>query len=219
MPNNGQVCYATTRILAPRERYVEVVDRLVTSVKAMKVGNPQEADTDFGPLVASRQRDRVEGYIESGRAQGATIALGGGRPADQPRGWYVEPTVFTDVDNSMRIAQEEIFGPVVCVIRYDREDDAIAIANDSQYGLGGAVFTRDVAHGLELASRIKTGTCRINDSPAAGGGGPFGGVKHSGLGREGGREGHESYYDTKSITVPAGWTPSRTNEAYERRSS
>jgi aldehyde dehydrogenase (NAD+) len=207
MPNNGQTCYATTRILAPRSRSNELVERLVAAVGSMKVGNPHEADTNFGPLVASRQRDRVEGYIKSGREQGATVALGGGRPADQPIGWYVEPTIFTNVENSMRIAQEEIFGPVVAVIDYNDEEDAVAIANDSEYGLGGAIFTTDVEHGLDIATRIQTGTCRINDGLPGGGGGPFGGVKRSGLGREYGREGFESYFELKSIGLPPGYEP------------
>lgn len=207
MPNNGQVCYATTRIVAPKARSAELVDRLVTAVAAMKVGDPHDSDTAFGPLVASRQRDRVEGYIKSGREEGATVALGGGRPAKFTKGWYVEPTIFTHVDNSMRIAREEIFGPVVCVIEYGSEDEAVQIANDSEYGLGGAVFTTDVEHGLEFASRIKTGTCRINEAPPGGGGGPFGGVRRSGLGREHGREGYDSYFELKSVSLPAGYTP------------
>jgi betaine-aldehyde dehydrogenase len=207
MPNNGQVCFATTRILVPRERSAEWTERLVEAVEAMKIGDPQEADTDFGPLVASRQRERVEGYIRSGREQGATVALGGGRPAGLSKGWYVEPTIFTNVDNSMKIAREEIFGPVVCIIDYDNEADAVAIANDSEYGLGGAVFSDDVAHGLEVAARVQTGTCRINEAPPGGGGGPFGGVKRSGLGRENSNEGFESYYELKSIALPSGFVP------------
>ena len=208
MPNNGQVCYATTRILAPSSRAPELIERLVSAVSAMKVGDPHDPDTAFGPLVAQRQRDRVEGYIAAGRQAGATVALGGGRPAGQPRGWFVEPTIFVDVSNSMTIAREEIFGPVVSVIEYDTEDEAVAIANDSEYGLGGAVFTGDIEHGLEVAARIKTGTCRVNEAPPGGGGGPFGGVKRSGVGREHAREGYETYFELKSVALPAGFTPS-----------
>ena len=208
MPNNGQVCFATTRILVPRDQSADWTERLVAAVGGMKVGDPQEADTAFGPLVASRQRERVEGYIKSGREQGAKVVLGGGRPVGLSRGWYVEPTIFSNVDNSMRIAREEIFGPVVCIIDYDNEDDAVAIANDSEYGLGGAVFSDDVAHGLAVAARVQTGTCRINEAPPGGGGGPFGGVKRSGLGRENSKEGFESYYDLKSIALPSGFDPS-----------
>jgi aldehyde dehydrogenase (NAD+) len=151
----------------------------------------------------------VEGYIALGRQEGAKIVLGGGRPAHLPVGWYVEPTMFTQVDNSMRIAREEIFGPVLVVIGYDSEEEAVAIANDSEYGLGGAVYTSDVAHGLEVARRIETGSCRVNDGPMGGAGGPFGGVKSSGLGRENAREGHESYYDLKTISLPPGYQPAK----------
>jgi aldehyde dehydrogenase (NAD+) len=207
LSNNGQVCYATTRILVSRRRSTELVERLVEAVEAMKIGNPHEPDTDFGPLVSERQRERVESYIESGRSQGATVATGGGRPADQTTGWYVEPTVFTRVDNSMRIAREEIFGPVVSVIDYEAEDDAIAIANDSEYGLGGAVFTSDPDRGIEIARRIRTGTCSINEAPGAGGGGPFGGTKRSGLGRKRQREGYEGYFEIQTVSLPPGYAP------------
>jgi aldehyde dehydrogenase (NAD+) len=207
MPNNGQVCWSTTRILAPRARSAELVERMVEAITAMKVGPPQEPDTVFGPLVASRQRDRVEGYIKSGLEEGATIALGGGRPTYLPKGWFVEPTIFTNVRNSMKIAREEIFGPVLSIIEYDSQDEAIAIANDSEYGLGGAVYTGDVARGLEVAARVQTGTININEAPSGGNGQPFGGWKHSGLGRERGREGHESYYELKSISLPVGFEP------------
>jgi betaine-aldehyde dehydrogenase len=206
--NTGQVCHATTRILVSREQADELVERLAADVAGMKVGDPHDADTYFGPLVAERQRDRVEGYIASGLREGARAVIGGGRPADQPKGWFVEPTIFVDVESSMQIAREEIFGPVVCVMPYMTEDEAVAIANDSEYGLGGAIYTSDVEHGLELAARVKTGMCRINDGPPAGGGGPFGGVKRSGLGRERSREGYQNYFELKSVTLPAGYVPS-----------
>jgi aldehyde dehydrogenase (NAD+) len=209
LPNNGQACIATTRILAPGSLYKEVVDRLVTAIGSMKVGNPLDDDTDFGPLVAARQRDRVEGYIKIGVEEGAKIALGGGRPKIN-KGWFVEPTIFTGVDNSMRIAQEEIFGPVVSVIRYDTEEDAIKIANDSVYGLGGAVLTADIEHGLAVAAQIRTGTCVINGGARAGGGGPFGGYKQSGIGREYGPEGIGSYYQLKTVSLPAEVNPACT---------
>jgi aldehyde dehydrogenase (NAD+) len=202
VPNNGQVCFATTRILVSERRTAELVERLVGAIGDMMIGDPHRPDTAFGPLVSSRQRDRVESYIRSGRQQGAICALGGGRPAGQPAGWYVEPTVFTKVDNSMLIARDEIFGPVVCIISYRDEAEAIAIANDSEYGLGGAVFTSDPQRGFDLASQLHTGTCRVNEAPPGGGGGPFGGVKRSGLGRERAREGHEAFYDLKSISLP-----------------
>jgi aldehyde dehydrogenase (NAD+) len=146
----------------------------------------------------------VETYIATGRSEGASVVHGGGRP-DIDHGWYVEPTIFAGVDNSMTIAREEIFGPVLSLIEYDSVDEAVAIANDSDYGLGGAVFTSDIERGLEVASRMETGTCRINEGPSGGGGGPFGGVKQSGIGRETSREDVESFYELKSITLPPGF--------------
>ncbi|MFZ0665936.1 MAG: aldehyde dehydrogenase [Acidimicrobiales bacterium] len=208
MPNTGQVCVATTRILVSRERSDELVDRLVSSVAGMKVGDPHEADTAFGPLVASRQRDRVENYITLGKEQGAKIVLGGGRPENMPSGWFVEPTIFTEVDNSMTIAREEIFGPVVCVIEYCDVNEAISIANDSEYGLGGAIFTSDPAKGLEVASQVVTGSLQVNNAPPAGGGGPFGGVKRSGIGKEFGPEGFDGYFNIKSVALPSEFVPS-----------
>jgi betaine-aldehyde dehydrogenase len=204
MYNTGQSCVATTRIVAPSSRYDEVVGHLIDHIKTLKIGDPHEADTDIGPLAGARHREKVEGYIRLGQQEGATLALGGGRP-DIAKGWYVEPTVFTNVDNKMRIAQEEIFGPVVSVIRYDGEDDAVRIANDSTYGLGGGVYTSDVEHGLEVAARIRTGSFTINDGPLGGGGGPAGGYKQSGLGREFSVEAFDNHYEFKSIALPAGY--------------
>jgi aldehyde dehydrogenase (NAD+) len=204
MSNTGQICHATTRILVPRSRSTEIADRFVAEVSARKVGDPHDPSTFFGPLVAQRQRDRVEGFIQSGKDAGATIALGGGRPPGFDRGWYVEPTLFVGVNNSMDIAREEIFGPVLSLIEYDSVDEAVEIANDSRYGLGGAVYTDDLVRGLEIAGRMHTGSCAVNGGPPGGGGGPFGGVKESGLGRERGIEGYESYFELKSISVPSG---------------
>jgi acyl-CoA reductase-like NAD-dependent aldehyde dehydrogenase len=146
--------------------------------------------------------DVVENYIESARTQGAKAAVGGGRPMGLDRGWYVEPTVFTGVTPDMRIAQEEIFGPVLSVIAYADEDEAIAIANDSNFGLNGAVFSTDLEHGLQMAERIRTGTVEINGSPA-GVNAPMGGVKASGIGRENGPEGLAPYTEPKAIGLPA----------------
>ncbi|SHH04578.1 Acyl-CoA reductase [Jatrophihabitans endophyticus] len=200
-PNSGQVCYSCTRILAPSSRYDEVVDVVVESMRGAHVGDPLERATNFGPLVSARQRARVEGYIATGQAEGADLVSGGGRPADLGRGYFVEPTVFRNVDNGMRIAQEEIFGPVLSVISYDDTDDAVRIANDSEYGLGGAVFTADPERGLAVARRIETGSIGINGYEIAMDA-PFGGYKSSGLGRELGPEGIEPYLETKSIYNP-----------------
>ncbi len=205
--NNGQACIAQTRILAPRQRYDEVVDAVVDQVKAMAVGDPLDPATQVGPVVAERQRARVEGYIESGREEGARVALGGGRPRGLDRGFYVEPTVFADVDNKMRIAQEEIFGPVLAVIPYESEDDAVSIANDSNYGLCGSVYTSDNQRGLEVARRVRTGTYMLNTGTPIDFATPFGGFKQSGLGREFGPEGLEIFLEQKSISLPAGFRP------------
>jgi aldehyde dehydrogenase (NAD+) len=201
MQNTGQICAAITRVLAPASRYQEIVDRYCDAVSQLTVGDPHDDATQIGPLVAERQRARVEGYIASGREQGAKIAVGGGRPTDQPRGWYVEPTVFTEVDNSMRIAQEEIFGPVAAIIPYRDEAEAIRIANDSPYGLSGSVFTTDIEHGIAVAERIRTGTITVNDFRIASGM-PFGGYKASGVGREDGPEGINAYLECKTLNLP-----------------
>jgi betaine-aldehyde dehydrogenase len=202
--NNGQVCGAQSRILVSRTRYDEVVDALGAAVGALKVGDPLDDATQVGPLVAERQRTRVEGYLEAGKAAGARVVVGGGRPADLPRGWYVEPTVFAGVDNSMKIAQEEIFGPVLSVIPYEREDEAVAIANASDYGLCGSVWTADVAHGEQVAARVRTGVVSINSSMILDFNSPFGGFKKSGIGRELGPEGIGPYTELQSIILPAG---------------
>jgi aldehyde dehydrogenase (NAD+) len=202
--NNGQVCGAQSRILVSRKRYADVVDSLAGAVGALSVGDPLDEATQIGPLVAERQRTRVEGYLEAGKAAGARAVVGGGRPADLDKGWYVEPTVFADVDNSMKIAQEEIFGPVLSVIPYDDEEQAVAIANDSDYGLCGSVWTADIAHGEQVAARMRTGVVAINSSMILDFNSPFGGFKKSGIGRELGPEGIAPFTELQSIILPAG---------------
>ncbi|GAA4638675.1 aldehyde dehydrogenase [Actinoallomurus vinaceus] len=195
--NNGQACVAQTRVLASRTRYDEVVDALAETVGGMKVGDPADPATEIGPLVAKRQQERVEGYIRIGQEEGAKVALGGsGRPHD--RGWYVTPTVFAGVTNDMRIAREEIFGPVLTVIPYEDEADAVRIANDSEYGLAGTVWTADNDHGLEIARQVRTGTYGVNMYMIEASS-PFGGYKGSGVGRELGPEGLAAYLEYKSI--------------------
>ena len=207
--NNGQACIAQTRILAPRARYAEVVDAVVSGVSALQVGDPMDPATEVGPVVAERQRSRIEGYLDSGREEGATVALGGGRPSGSAfsKGWYVQPTVFSDVDNKMRIAQEEIFGPVLVVIPYDGDDNAVEIANDSSYGLCGSVWTADNDRGLGVARQVRTGTYMLNAPVPIDFSTPFGGFKESGVGREFGPEGLQSFLEMKSIALPAGYTP------------
>ncbi|HMG27020.1 MAG TPA: aldehyde dehydrogenase [Acidimicrobiia bacterium] len=202
--NNGQACVAQTRILASRDRHDEVVEALSDMVGALAVGDPQDEATEVGPLVAERQQERVEKYIALGQEEGAKVAVGGGgRPSGLDKGWYVRPTVFSSVDNSMRIAREEIFGPVLAVIPYDDPEDAVRLANDSEYGLAGSVWTSDVDRGLDIARRVRAGTYGVNqytmDFVA-----PFGGYKASGIGREFGIEGLTHYIELKSIVPPAG---------------
>lgn len=201
MMNNGQACVAQTRILAPRSRYDEVVDALADVVGAQKVGDPSDPEVEVGPVVAERQRDRIEGYLDSGRAAGARVVVGGGRPAGHDTGWFIEPTVFADVDNSMTIAREEIFGPVVSVIPYEGDAEAVRIANDSDYGLSGSVWTGDQARGIAVAKSVRTGTYAVNSAMVIDMNNPFGGFKSSGVGRELGTEGVESYTETQTIVL------------------
>ena len=205
--NNGEACIAQTRILASRDRYDEVVDALTEAVRATSVGDPTDPSVAVGPLVAERQRERVLGYIEKGRSEGAKVAVGGGRPAGLDKGWFVEPTLFVGVDNKMTIAQEEIFGPVLAVLPYDDPTDAVRIANDSEFGLSGSVWTSDVEAGLDVARQVRTGTYGINQFGTLDMRNPFGGFKASGVGRELGPEGLSAYLETKSIVLPGDYTP------------
>jgi len=196
--NNGQTCFLGTRVLAPRARYAEIVDLFTGFAGALTIGDALDPGTQIGPMASARQRERVEGYIAKGRAEGARITIGGGRPGQQDRGWFVEPTIFADVHNEYTIAQEEIFGPVLSVIPYSDEDEAVRIANDTDYGLGGTVWTSDHERGVAVAKRVRTGTIGVNTylpDPTA----PFGGVKASGIGRELGPEALGNYQQYKSV--------------------
>ncbi|MGW2053794.1 aldehyde dehydrogenase [Streptomyces sp. NPDC001840] len=199
--NNGQTCYASTRILAPRSRYPEIVEFYTAMARGAVVGDALDHATQIGPLVSAEQRDRVEGYIHKGRSEGARLTTGGGRPAGLDRGWFVEPTIFADVETSSTIAQEEIFGPVLTITPYDGEDEAVRLANDSAYGLAGTVWTSDLDRGARVARRIRTGTVGLNgyvpDLTS-----PYGGRKASGLGRELGPEGLQAYQELQSIFHP-----------------
>jgi acyl-CoA reductase-like NAD-dependent aldehyde dehydrogenase len=197
--NNGQACYNCTRVLAPASRYAEVVEALRAMAAGLNVGSALDPATAVGPMASALHRDRVESYIAKGREE-ARLVTGGGRPRQLDRGWFVEPTIFADVANSATIAQEEIFGPVLSVIPYKDDADAVRIANDSAYGLGGSVWSRDGERALAVARRVQTGTIGINGYvPAIGS--PFGGVKASGLGRELGPEALGGYQQWKSVYV------------------
>lgn len=202
--NNGQACVSQTRILVPRSRYDEVSERIAAWVSELVVGDPLDAATQVGPLVADRQRQRSLDYIAIAQDEGAKLLVGGGRPASQPTGWYVEPTLFGDVDNAMRVAREEIFGPVVCLLPYGDEAEAVKIANDSEFGLSGSVWTEDIERGLDVARQVRTGTYSVN-TYGVDFNGPFGGFKNSGIGREFGPEGLAAYVESKSIVMPKGY--------------
>jgi aldehyde dehydrogenase (NAD+) len=199
----GQGCAIPTRMLLPRSRYEEGVERLKGYLAMVPYGDPQRDDVMMGPLISDKQRSRVLGYIETGVREGATLAVGGGRPPDQPKGFLVEPTMFTDVDNSMTIAQQEIFGPVLAVIPFEDDDDAVRIANQSSYGLSGAVSSGSLERSLSVARRVRTGTMGVNGGMWYGADVPFGGFKDSGVGRQNGIAGFDQYLEVKSIAWPS----------------
>ena len=197
--NNGQACAAQTRVLAPRARYAEIVDALEAAVTTFAIGDPLDLSTEIGPVVNGRQRDKVLAFIESGLAEGARVAIGGTAPIDGlEAGSYVRPTLLVDARNDMRIAQDEIFGPVLTVIAYDDEDEAVRLANDSPFGLAGSVWTADAEHGRQIGLRVRTGTFGINrygPDPTT----PFGGFKASGIGREYGAAGLDEFVEIKTL--------------------
>jgi aldehyde dehydrogenase (NAD+) len=199
MTHAGQGCAITTRLVLPRARYDEGVARLVEVMASIGYGDPSDPGNLMGPLISERQRQRVLGYIATGVAEGADVALGGGVPAHLPVGYFVEPTVLTGVDPDATVAQEEIFGPVLVVLAHDGDDDAVAVANNSVYGLSGAVFSGSDDRARAVAARIRTGTLGVNGGLFYGADVPFGGYKQSGIGREMGVAGFEEYLETKAI--------------------
>ena len=199
----GQGCAMATRLLVPRSRYDEAVDLAAAGFAGVSYGDPTDPANLMGPLISARQRDRVLGYVATGRDEGARLVCGGGRPEHLPRGWYVEPTLFVDVDNGMTIAREEIFGPVLVMIPYEDDDDAVRIANDSPYGLSGMITSGDLDRAKAVARRIRTGTLGLNGGVWYGADAPFGGYKQSGIGRQCGVEGLEIFTETKTVGWPA----------------
>jgi betaine-aldehyde dehydrogenase len=214
--SQGESCVCMSRILAPRSKYDEIASRLTDAFAAMKVGDPYEEDTIVGPLISEAHRERVLGYVQKAVDEGATVATGGKVPEHLDKGWYVEPTLLTNVSNDMTVAQEEVFGPVIALIPYDDEEDAVRIANDSRFGLAGSVFTSDPLRGFELARRIRAGTFSVN-TYAADFNSPFGGYKESGIGREHGPTAIEEYLLYKTISVdPSAELPEEVVRSVER---
>ncbi len=201
--HQGQCCEAGTRLLLPNSKYEDFVDKLVAKAKKIRLGDPRDPATDMGPLISRKQQERVLAYIAKGKAEGATLATGGRAPLDAALagGFFVEPTVFTEVMNTMTIAREEIFGPVLSVIRYHDEDEAVVIANDSIYGLGGGVWSRDKERAMNVAKRLRTGTVWINEWHLISERAPFGGYKQSGIGREFGIDGLKEYTEAKHLHI------------------
>ena len=201
--HGGQGCAMPTRFLVPRSRYDEAVELAAAGFAGVTYGDPTDAANLMGPLVSQKQRERVLGYIQTGQEEGARLVTGGGVPAHLPTGWYVEPTLFADVDNSMAIAQEEIFGPVLVMIPFDDDDDAVRIANESAYGLSGMITSGSLDRAKAVARRIRTGTLGLNGGIWYGADAPFGGYKQSGIGRQCGLEGLEIFTETKTVGWPA----------------
>jgi aldehyde dehydrogenase (NAD+) len=201
--HGGQGCAIPTRLLVPRARYDEAVESAAEAFGRVSYGDPEDPANIMGPLISRKQRERILGYIEQGRREGARLVLGGGRPSHLDTGWFVEPTLFADVDNSMTIAREEIFGPVLVVIPFDDDDDAVRIANDSPFGLSGMITSGDLDRARAVAARIRTGTLGLNGGIYYGADAPFGGYKESGIGRQCGIEGLEVFTETKTVAWPA----------------
>jgi aldehyde dehydrogenase (NAD+) len=199
----GQGCAITTRLVVPRARYDEAVEAAAATMGSLRPGDPNDAGTICGPVISARQRDRIQGYLDSATDEGGKFACGGGRPADRDAGFFIEPTVIAGLDNNAKVAREEIFGPVLTVIAHDGDDDAVRIANDSPYGLSGTVFSADVERANAVAARLRVGTVNINGGVWYSADMPFGGYKQSGIGREMGLAGFEEYLETKAIATAA----------------
>ena len=200
----GQGCAIPTRMLLPRSRYDEGVEKLKEYMRMAPYGDPQRPDVMMGPLISEKQRERVLGYIEKGKAEGATLALGGGRPAGLPKGWYVEPTMFVDVDNSMTIAREEIFGPVLSVIPVKDAEQALTVANDTIYGLASAIFTADINKAFKFAKGLRAGSVWVNTYDGGDITTPFGGYKQSGIGRDKSLHAFDKFTQVKTTWIQLG---------------
>jgi len=199
----GQGCAITTRLVVPRTKYDQAVEAAAATMSGLRPGDPTSKRTVCGPVISARQRDRVQSYLDLAIEEGGRFACGGGRPADQPKGFFIEPTVIAGLDNTARVAREEIFGPVLTVIAHDGDDDAVKIANDSPYGLSGTVFGTDPERAAGIAARLRVGTVNVNGGVWYAADAPFGGYKQSGVGREMGLAGFEEYTEIKVIATLA----------------
>jgi aldehyde dehydrogenase (NAD+) len=204
LQNNGQICGAQTRLLIDRRIYARTLETLAAAFRALRVGDPRDAGTDIGPVITAAQRDRLEAAVGAAREAGGRVIAGGERPRDTPPGFYVAPTLIADLAADAPQAREELFGPFIVALPFDSEDEAIAIANDSRYGLAGSVWTPDLVRGAKFATGISAGTVSLNSKRILDFGSPFGGLRHSGLGRELGPEGIDAYLETQSVILPEG---------------
>ncbi|MBI3195124.1 MAG: aldehyde dehydrogenase family protein, partial [Ignavibacteriae bacterium] len=201
--HQGQCCEAGSRLFLHESIHDEFISRLIEKTKKLRLGNPKEMTTDIGPVISEKQQQRILGYIKSGVEQGASVAVGGNAPefSELKKGFFVEPTIFTNVNHSMTIAQEEIFGPVLSVLKFKTEDEAVAFANDSIFGLGGGVWSQDKDRAVSVAKRLRAGTVWVNEWHLLSEKAPFGGYKQSGIGREFGLEGLREYTETKHLHI------------------
>lgn len=202
--HSGQGCAITSRLVVPRDKYDEVVDAVVATMAGIKVGDPTDPTTNMGPLINARQREKVAGYVDRALAEGAKAVCGGGVPDDLPKGWFYEPTVIVGADENSAVAQDELFGPVLVVLPHDGDDDAIRVANNSLFGLSGAVLSADRDRALHVARRVRTGTMSVNGGLWYAPDAPFGGYKQSGIGREMGVAGLDEFLERKTLAEPAG---------------
>jgi acyl-CoA reductase-like NAD-dependent aldehyde dehydrogenase len=202
--HSGQGCAITSRLVVPRDKYDEVVDAVVATMAGIKVGDPTDPATNMGPLINARQREKVAGYVDRALADGAKAACGGGVPDDLPKGFFYEPTVLVGADENSAVAQDELFGPVLVVLPHDGDDDAIRVANNSRFGLSGAVLSADRERALHVARRVRTGTMSVNGGLWYAPDAPFGGYKQSGIGREMGVAGLDEFLERKTLAEPAG---------------
>jgi aldehyde dehydrogenase (NAD+) len=217
LQNNGQICGAQTRLLIDRRIYERTLETLAAAICALQVGDPRDAETDIGPVITAAQRDHLEAAVGAARSAGGNVIAGGERPRNTPPGFYVAPTLIANLAPNAPQVREELFGPIIVALPFDTEDEAIALANDSHYGLAGSVWTSDLERGAKFATEISAGTVSLNSKRILDFGSPFGGLRHSGLGRELGPEGIDAYLENQSVILPAGTGTNRMDEDFRPR--